>query len=185
MAMTSKFYNINYQNIIYSDSKISPIPLSDKNNRLSSEALELLELYPSLRILGQFTQNCWKYSELFPATTRVLVAKLFKNFSKMISGLEYESENQLSVGSSIYLAQIKIMCIMIEEWMIKHQAEAIKTSTLDGGVVVELNPYGYTVLNIVNSWNLFETVYTKGFYSKPFIIDHTCEDLLLNINFKF
>lgn len=185
MTMISKFYDINYNNNINTDSKISPIALSDKNIRLPLEVIEVLELYPSLKILGQFTKDCWKYSSLFPATTRVLCAKLFKNFSKIISGLEYESENQLFVTSFIYLAQIKIMCIMLEEWMIKHQTEADKTSTIDGGVILELTPSGYTLLNEINSWNLFENIYLNNFYSRPFIIDHKCSSLLLNINFKF
>ena len=185
MSVTVNFYDINYNNTISTSSQVMPIPMQDKNMRLPSEVRDTLENYPSLRFLADFTANCWKYSSLFPSATRVLIARLFKNFSKLMSGLEYELPDNASVIQEIYLSQIKISCIMIEEWMIKHQTEATKSSTVDGGIVVELTPTGYALLEEISSWSLFENVYSTGAYSSPFIIDHKFQKLLMNIAFKF
>jgi hypothetical protein len=187
MTATIKFYDINYNNKTsnLSTSKRLPISPAEYSNRMPSEVLETLEMYPSLRFFGEFLERCWTYSPLFPATTRVLAARLFSTMSKLLSALHYELPAQTSVIHEIYLVQLKASCNMISEWMIKHQVETTKSSTVDGGVVLELTPTGYSLFSELSSWSLFENIYINNSYSKSFIVDHKFQQLITNINFKF
>ena len=154
-------------------------------NRLSPDVKNLLQTYPSISYIGDFLSEAWSKSDNMPPESRAVAARIAHALSKAISGLEYELPSNITILGEIHLAQTKALVFNMEEWMIQNLSNATKGSDSIGAAILQIGPDGYSALQEIEQWQLFEEIFYNKVYYSPFIIDHKIVTLLTNVQFQY